>query len=99
VGADQLDSCWQKNDTYRADPLCRFKGTAIYVEDIDANELRRLATNAIDPTWSPDGSTLAFSLMDKRGQVDVWATNADGASLRQITNTVDPDQYPIWVQR
>ncbi len=99
VGADQLDVCWQKDDTYRADPFCRFKGTAVFVEDIDAGAFHRVAANAIDPAWSPDGSRLAFSAMDKKSQIDVWIADTNGTELQRVTDTPNSDRHPIWVQQ
>ncbi len=99
VGTEQLDACWQKDDTYRTNSLCRFKGTAVFVEDIDTGEFHRVATNAIDPAWSPDGSRLIFSAMDEKGRVDIWAISVDGRDLRRITDTIEVDRYPVWIPR
>jgi TolB protein len=100
VGRDHLDLCWQKDATFRADPLCWFKGTAIYIENVDTGDLRRIATNAIDPAWSPDGSMLAFSALDTiQQQVDIWVINTNGTNLRQLTNTSEIDRYPIWLRQ
>lgn len=96
VGADQLDACWQKDDTYRADPFCRFKGTAVFVEDVDVGEFHRVAANAIDPAWSLDGSRLAFSAMDEGNQIDIWIADTNGAELQRVTDTPNSDRYPIW---
>jgi Tol biopolymer transport system component len=96
VGAEQLDPCWEKDDTYRADPLCGFKGPAIYVEDVDTGELRQVATNTIDPAWTPGGAIL-MSRMDENGQIDIWRVNANGTDLRRLTNTVEVDRYPVWL--
>lgn len=99
VGTQQLDPCWQKDSTYRADPLCRFKGTAIYVEDANTGELHRVASNAIDPVWSPDGSMLALSAMDEKKQIDIWRVHADGLGFQRVTDTTEIDRYPTWMQR
>jgi Tol biopolymer transport system component len=99
VGVDQLDTCWQNSDTHHANSLCRFKGTAVFVEDIDTGEFHRVATNAIDPAWSSDGSRLIFAAMDEKGRVDIWVADADGQDLRRITDTIEVDRYPVWIPR
>jgi Tol biopolymer transport system component len=99
VSREGSDPCWQSASSYRADPLCRYKGVALYVEDVDSSEQQRIAASAIDPAWSPDGSMLAFSMMDERGQVDLWMMDAEGVGLQRITNTVEMDRHPIWTRR
>lgn len=48
--------------------------------------------------WSPDGSRIAFS-SDRSGQAAIWATNADGTNLHQLTFAVDDTNltsFPVW---
>jgi Tol biopolymer transport system component len=60
-------------------------------------KVRLVAPNAVDPTWSPDGSLLALSRMDERGQVDIWVVDTNGNNLKRVTDTVELDRYPIWL--
>jgi TolB protein len=71
----------------------------VYVENIETGEVRLVAPNAVDPTWSPDGSLLAVSRMDERGQVDIWIVDVHGNNLRRVTDTPELDRYPLWLQR
>ncbi len=51
-----------------------------------------LVDNAVDPTWSPDGSTIAFA-----AGTGISLMNPDGTGVRQLTN--DPsfaDVQPSW---
>lgn len=95
--AGELPACWQNGDTFRADPLCRYRGTGVYIQDIGTESVQLVTHNAIDPTWSPDGSLLAVSRLDEQGQVDIWVVNRDGAGLRRVTNTLIVDRYPVWL--
>lgn len=97
-GTDEAAPCWQKGDAFQADPLCWFKGTGVYVENLDTGDLQLPVRNAIDPVWSPDGSLLAVSRMDTKQQVDIWLTDVLGRTPRRLTDTPEVDRYPIWLQ-
>ncbi|MFL6215546.1 MAG: protein kinase domain-containing protein [Blastocatellia bacterium] len=45
---------------------------------------RQLATDGLDPRWSPDGSQLAFLRLDK-SQFNLWTVRAAGGDARQLT--------------
>lgn len=98
-GTDEVAPCWQKGDVFQADPLCWFKGTGVYIEDIDTSDLQLVARNALDPIWSPDGSLVAMSRMDEKQQVDIWLSDTQGHNLRRLIDTLDVDRYPIWLPR
>jgi Tol biopolymer transport system component len=53
---------------------------------------RALTTARVDsdPTWSPDGSLLAFTRSPPRGTSDVWLVRPDGTGLRKLTTTPIP---------
>jgi Tol biopolymer transport system component len=90
--------CWSSGEAFRADPLCRYRGTGVYVENVEAGEAQLVAHHAIDPAWSPDGTLLAMSKMDDRQQVDIWLVNQDGKELRQVTDTPEVDRRPVWLK-
>lgn len=91
-------SYWQeKGEDHRDDPFYAFKNAGVYVEDVETGEMWLAARNALDPTWSPDGSMLAVAKMDEDEQVDIWVVNVDDRSLRRITDTPELDRYPIWL--
>lgn len=100
VGATQEPiSCWQSGDAFLSDPLCRYRGTGVYVETVGAGKAQLVVRNAIDPAWSPDGSLLAVSRMDDREQVDIWLVNRDGRGLRRVMDTPEVDRRPVWLAR
>jgi hypothetical protein len=49
---------------------------------------------AVEPAWSPDGKTLAFSLFGS-----IWQTNAEGGEARQITTSDRYHAHPAWSPR
>jgi TolB protein len=58
---------------------------AIYVVGLDGADPVKLLDNAKWPTWSPDGSRLAF-LRDG----DLWVANADGSDPHNLTQGQTP---------
>ncbi len=50
--------------------------------------------NNVSPTWSPDGSRIAF-LTDRTGRWEIWAMNADGSNQRPMFFNAVNDQLPI----
>lgn len=51
--------------------------------------------NNVDPRWSPDGSTIAFA-SNRGGSYDLYAMNADGSNVRDLTPDVASERYPEW---
>jgi len=96
LDAGQNFGCIQKQSQPNPE-TCVFEGTAIYIENILTGEMRRLASG-IDPTWSPDGSMVAFASRQS-GIAELWVINVDGTELRQLTNQGEPIRYPIWLER
>jgi len=47
------------------------------------------------PTWSPDGSQIAF-MSDRSGNPDIYVMNADGSNVRQLTEHPANDIWPEW---
>lgn len=49
----------------------------------------------LEPTWSPDGSRIAFR-SDRDGSDDVYVMGADGTGTARLTNHAGPDYQPAW---
>ncbi len=99
VGWGEGHDCWQKEESYRADPLCRWRGVEIYVEEVETGSLLPLASNAIDPVWSPDGRWLAYSAMDEHEQIDLWIAQFDGSGRRRLTYTSEAEKGLAWLPK
>jgi TolB protein len=61
----------------------------IWVVDVSTGQAIRLAEHAapyVDelPVWFPDGKRIAFQ-SDRTGRWEIWAMNADGSDVRQLT--------------
>ncbi|MBN1541912.1 PD40 domain-containing protein, partial [candidate division KSB1 bacterium] len=68
--------------------------------DPDGGDRRPLTRFAGDvqmlaPRWSPDGSRVAVSLFDCRGNRDVAVVDSNG-NVQTFVNDIDDDRYPAW---
>lgn len=61
----------------------------------DATPLTDPFGDARVPTWSPDGSRIAFQAY-WGGDYDIWVVNADGSGLEQVTDGPFDDREPHW---
>ena len=50
------------------------------------------------PTWSPDGTEIAFKSNEGTLNFQIWIMNADGSNQRNISNSTSNDRDPIWVK-
>jgi len=58
---------------------------------------RGCGCGAIDPAWSPDGTTIAFGGMNLRGGRDIYLLDAATGSIEQLTHTaLAGESNPTW---
>ncbi len=59
-----------------------------------------LPGDVFHPAWSPDGSRIAFDIQTPGGVMQIFAMNADGTGLTQLTSDPSPDpgwnSLPAW---
>jgi TolB protein len=74
--------------------------SAIYVVGIDGSGLTRLtgpAWVAVDPAWSPDGTSIAFAGSSPGGPSGIFVMSADGSSPHLVPGTDDTEVAgPTW---
>ncbi len=61
------------------------------LEVTSAADSESITWGAIDPTWSPDGKRLGFSLFGS-----IWEVSAQGGEARQLTASAGYHAHPAW---
>src|SRR5947209_19986014 len=60
-----------------------------------AKPITDIAMDARQPSWSPDGTRLAFQAY-RSTTWQIWTMNADGSDLRAVTSGPYDDREPSW---
>jgi TolB protein len=50
----------------------------------------------MNPSWSPDGTRLAFQARRPEGHFDIYTMDADGANEVRMTSNTNEDENPAW---
>lgn len=69
----------------------------IWVQEIGANA-RKITDDSyvdLDPTWSPDGTQIAF-VSDRKGTIDLWIHRLETGVERRVARGKDGIIYPAW---
>jgi dipeptidyl aminopeptidase/acylaminoacyl peptidase len=73
----------------------------LFVSRVDGRDYRRLTDDPFrdrGPSWSPDGSRIAF-YSDRSGTYDLWTIQPDGSSLVPLTQGTGNPGFPVWSPR
>lgn len=76
--------------------------TDLYLVTLDGSDLNRLTTDGVSsqPSWSPDGSEIAYTHTSSEGTTQIWIMEADGSNARPFTGCGGPecsgDSFPAW---
>jgi Tol biopolymer transport system component len=74
----------------------------IYTANADGTDLLQVThmpISVVDPTWSPDGTRIAFSgetVPGEGGRTDIYIANADGTAVTRLTHGPDSYGHPSW---
>jgi Tol biopolymer transport system component len=70
-------------------------GGDIWTIGADGTRARPLLRDAYAPSWSPDGSRLAF-VSRRSGDEEIYLARGDGTGIRRLTKLPGPDLTPTW---
>jgi Tol biopolymer transport system component len=68
----------------------------VWTIDADGTDLTRLThspAHEFDPSWSPDGTEIAFR-SERSGEPEIWVMKADGTGQRQLAAGLSPAWSP-----
>jgi Tol biopolymer transport system component len=68
----------------------------VWTIDADGTDLTRLTHSPgpdFDPSWSPDGTQIAFR-SERSGEPEIWLMNADGSGRHRLTRGLSPAWSP-----
>ena len=106
-GGDDVDARWSP-DGQRIlflsrddclDDSCASRQLDVHVVDADGTDERNLTNSPRDemsPTWSPDGSRIAFVRAIEGDDAEIFVMRADGSEVTQITETTGAAALPAW---
>jgi TolB protein len=96
------DPSWSPTEEKIAFVSTASGGDEIYVLDLAKQDPVRLTFNSWEwdkhPTWSPDGTQMAFFSNRESGRTQIWLMDADGSNQRNLSNNAYNDWDPIWVR-
>jgi hypothetical protein len=74
----------------------------IYLKPIHGLGIQRLTDNGWvfekHPSWSPDGTQIAFCSNRETGRSQIWVMNADGSNPRNLSNDPHNNWDPVWIK-
>jgi len=71
-------------------------GSAIYTIPVASGSMTQIVDDGSWPTWSPDGTRLAYARTVGAEAPDIWVVDLKTSVLEQITTWPGSDTYPDW---
>jgi len=62
------------------------RNPGVWVMEADGSNPKKLTDHGLDPSWSPDGRQIAFASNRDGGVFQIYSMNADGSSVKRLTN-------------
>lgn len=93
----QIDPDLSRDGTRIAFASARSGSLDVYVMKADGSGTRRLTTtrgNQSQPSWSPDGSRIAYQ--SDQDADHIYVMDADGKRAHRVTNDPAPETEPAW---
>lgn len=95
TGVEGVSPAWSPG----GDQIAYTDGGALYVMELDGGESELFQASGqfvYAPTWSPDGSHLAFALNEGNSQTHIWVIEADGDHPVRLTDGDGAHSSPAW---
>jgi Tol biopolymer transport system component len=89
------------NSDYDPTTLRSIQNDEIWTVDVDGSDPIRLTSDTgpgpsdSDPTWSPDGSQIAY-ISERDGNPEIYVVRRDGTDTRRLTFTSYHETAPAW---
>jgi Tol biopolymer transport system component len=99
-----IEGEWSPDGTKLVGEAVQDENHDIYVVSIEERDVLRLTTvlaNDTSPSWSPDGTRIAFHtdrFRSGEGQTEIMVMNAGGGGLTRLTDDCWVDVEPTWVE-
>ncbi len=71
----------------------------LFVRDLASGTAQQVTEGAYDdfsPSWSPDGTAIAFASNREKDNIDIYTLDLATHEVRRLTTDAGSDMYPTW---